>query len=131
MFFRILHRVQFSLRIIIYVVFYRYRDTRNFIEITLRHGWCSVNLLHIFRTPLLKNTSGGLLLMLKWVIASFEFLKENLYLALFISIACMTNIAGSIFEGSSVSGSKPWDSLVFFWKKFKRSCSYSGSILEN
>ena len=34
----------------------------NFIEITLRH-WCSpVNLLLIFRTPFLKNTSGRLLL---------------------------------------------------------------------
>ena len=33
----------------------------NFIEISLRHG-CSVNLLHILRTPFLKNTSGWLLL---------------------------------------------------------------------
>ena len=32
------------------------------IEITLRHGCSSVKLLHIFRTPLLKNTSGRLLL---------------------------------------------------------------------
>ena len=32
------------------------------IEITLRH-WCSpVNLLHLFRTPFPKNTSGGLFL---------------------------------------------------------------------
>ena len=40
-----------------------YRRTRmnNFIEITLRHG-CSVNLLHIFRTPFPKNTSRWLLL---------------------------------------------------------------------
>ena len=34
----------------------------NFIEITLRHGCSSVNLLHIFRTHFLKNTSGWLLL---------------------------------------------------------------------
>ena len=34
----------------------------NFIEITLRHGCSPVNLLHIFRTPFPKNTSGGLLL---------------------------------------------------------------------
>ena len=34
----------------------------NFIEITLRHGCSSVNLLHIFRAPFPKNTSGGLLL---------------------------------------------------------------------
>ena len=34
----------------------------NFIEITLRH-WCSpVNLLYIFRTPFLKNTSEGLIM---------------------------------------------------------------------
>ena len=35
-----------------------------FIEITLRHGSFPVNLLHIFRTPFPKNTSGGLLLNL-------------------------------------------------------------------
>ena len=36
----------------------------NFIEIALWH-WCSpVNLLHIFRPPFSRNTSGGLLLIL-------------------------------------------------------------------
>ena len=35
----------------------------NFIEITLRHGCFPVNLLHIFRTVFLKNTSGCLLLL--------------------------------------------------------------------
>ena len=34
----------------------------NFIEITLRHGCSSVNLLRIFRTPFTKNTPGRLLL---------------------------------------------------------------------
>ena len=34
----------------------------NFIEIALRQGCSPVNLLQIFRTPFLKNTSGGLLL---------------------------------------------------------------------
>ena len=34
----------------------------NFTEITLRRGCSLVNLLHIFRTPFLKNTSGLLLL---------------------------------------------------------------------
>ena len=34
----------------------------NFIEITIWHGCSPVNLLHIFRTPFLKNTSDGLLL---------------------------------------------------------------------
>ena len=37
-------------------------DFSNFIEITLRHGCSSVNLLHIFKAPFPKNTSGGLLL---------------------------------------------------------------------
>ena len=34
----------------------------NIIEIAFQHGCFPVNLLHIFRTPLPKNTSGGLLL---------------------------------------------------------------------
>ena len=32
------------------------------VEITLRHGYSPVNLLHIFRTHFTKNTSGRLLL---------------------------------------------------------------------
>ena len=35
-----------------------------FIEIALRHGCSPVNLLCIFKTPFLKNTSGRLLLKL-------------------------------------------------------------------
>ena len=37
----------------------------NFIGITLRHGCSPVNLLHIFKTPSTKNTSGWLLLLIK------------------------------------------------------------------
>ena len=40
----------------------------NFIEIVLRHGCSPVNLLHIFRTPLPKNTSEG---------AAFEIANAN------------------------------------------------------
>ena len=36
----------------------------NFIEIAPRHGCSPVNLLHIFRTPFFKNTSGCLLLFI-------------------------------------------------------------------
>ena len=36
----------------------------NFVEITLRHGCTTLNLLHIFRTPFTKNTSRWLLLPL-------------------------------------------------------------------
>ena len=38
----------------------------NFIEIELRHGCSPVNLLHIFRTPFPRNTSGWLLLKIEW-----------------------------------------------------------------
>ena len=37
----------------------------NFIEISLWHGCSPVNLLHVFRTPFCKNTSGWLLLWLR------------------------------------------------------------------
>ena len=36
----------------------------NFTEITLRHVCSPVNMLHIFRTPFPKNTTGGLLLII-------------------------------------------------------------------
>ena len=39
----------------------------NFIEITLQHGCSPINLLHIFRTPFLKNTS-------EWLLLSFFFM---------------------------------------------------------
>ena len=38
---------------------------KTFIEITLRHGYSRVNLLHIFRTPFPKKSSGGLLLLIR------------------------------------------------------------------
>ena len=42
----------------------------NFIKIKLRHGCSPVNLLHIFRTPFPKNTSGWLLLIVVLKIVS-------------------------------------------------------------
>ena len=42
---------------------------RNFTEITLQHGWPLVN-LHIFRTPFLKFTSGGLTRLRFWTVTS-------------------------------------------------------------
>ena len=49
-----------------------YLDTFHaaFIEIALRHGWFPVYLLHIFRTPFTRNTSGWLLLKI-WKYCSF------------------------------------------------------------
>ena len=50
----------------------------NFIEITLQHGSSPINLLHIFRTPFSRDTSGWLLLDIHnfeyWIYASnFEY----------------------------------------------------------
>ena len=43
---------------------------KRYFQIALRHGSSPVNLLHIFRTPFLKNISGWLLLyfVLSWII---------------------------------------------------------------
>ena len=49
---------------------------RNFIEIPLRHGCSSVNLLNIFRTPFPKNTPGGLLLYFDDIDICLGFLSQ-------------------------------------------------------
>ena len=41
----------------------------DFNKVALRHGRSPVNLLHIFRTPFLKNTSGRLLVQVGIVIS--------------------------------------------------------------
>ena len=43
-------------------------EAANFIDIALRHVGSPLNLLHIFRTPFPKNTSGGLLLWIERLI---------------------------------------------------------------
>ena len=52
------------------------RVAKQLIEITLQHGWSTVNLLHIFRAPLPRNTSGGRLLMLDMFVFGFDKLKK-------------------------------------------------------
>ena len=49
----------------------------NFFEITLRHGCSPVSLLHIFRIPISKNTSGGLLLTLDFLSEFIEKCVES------------------------------------------------------
>ena len=48
------------------------RSLHNFIEITLQHECSPVNVLHIFRTPFPKNTSGWLLLNLLLYFNAFK-----------------------------------------------------------
>ena len=81
-------------------------------EIGLWHGWFPVNLLHIFRTLLLKNTSEGLLLNL----GIFRYPVNIWYWVL-------------IFISWSISGAK--FNLIFqIWYVYKnvRVCSVSSSI---
>ena len=49
----------------------------NFIEITLRHGCSPVNLLHIFRTPFPKNTSGRLFLWINFTSPKLKVILQN------------------------------------------------------
>ena len=52
----------------------------NFIEMTLQHGCSPVNLLHIFRIPFLKNTSGRLLLNFRYIPnGKMWFYKEQIF----------------------------------------------------
>ena len=49
----------------------------HFIQIALWHGCSPVNLLHIFRTPFPKNTSGGLLLKISRKMFVVKFLFQT------------------------------------------------------
>ena len=49
----------------------------NFIEITLRHGCSSVNLLNVFRAPFYKNVYGGLHLNLLITFSTIILLMVN------------------------------------------------------
>ena len=56
---------------------------RNLIEITFQHGCSPVNLMYIFRTPFLKNTTGRQLLLLEnysfWCTAKFCFWGQSYF----------------------------------------------------
>ena len=47
-------------------------QSNKFIEITLRHGYSSVNLLHACRIRFLKNTSGRLILNIDQIQKKFR-----------------------------------------------------------
>ena len=60
------------------------------IEITLRHGCSPINLLHIFRTPFYKKTSGGLLLEFKTTTVGRHFLHKNEFHTFLSAIISLT-----------------------------------------
>ena len=53
----------------------------NFIEIALRYACCSVNFLHILRTPFLKKTSGWLFLLVAVVVVSCSHVSDRQFKA--------------------------------------------------
>ena len=81
----------------------------NFIEITLRHVCSPVNLLYIFRTPFLKNTSGWLLLIF-WTINVMNFLYT-------LSISCRSQmfLKINIFKNFAILLKRDSDPGVFLW----------------
>ena len=71
----------------------------NFIEITLWHGCSLVNLLHIFRTPLPKSTSGWLLLILTLCIQNpAKHLRWSLLRKWLIVFRCLTGLGNYMFK---------------------------------
>ena len=61
-----------------------YKVAGKFIEIALRHGCCSVDLMHIFRTPFSENTTGWLLLAKVLQVKTAGFVKYYQSMKLFI-----------------------------------------------
>ena len=92
-----------------------------FVEITFRHGCSPVNLLHIFRTPFPKNTSGGLLLIFGgvfWRGLFHRFLKTSLIDQLVIT---------ELMNHPSMTDNYLNDKITIFSNILK----YTGSISEN
>ena len=82
----------------------------NFIEVTLRHGCSPVNLLHIFRTPFLKNTSGWLLLTEPSKMISTGNHQQGRYLNAMLIYCCFDVCTGELFYGEILS----WYKFSFF-----------------
>ena len=75
----------------------------NFVEIALRHGCSPVNLLHFFRTPFRKNTSGGMFLNI-YIHMDSKFFFGKKEFVVFCSIVVMSK--KSIYSYSKISAIK-------------------------
>ena len=90
------------------------QPSSNFIEISLRHGCSPVNLLHIFRTPFPKNTSGRLLLkMWSFAIELCE-LKNKISKLYFLQFQGVNLWKKSFISGMVSNGNFVVNSLMFF-----------------
>ena len=97
----------------------------NFIKIALWEGSSPVNLLHIFRTPFLKNTSGRLLLIFEEMFSEERFIRLQHLLPQIFSKTYKENafykeeviaISRSILKTKLMSN---WHSLTFFYSYLK------------
>ena len=82
----------------------------SFIEITLRHGCSSVNLLQIFKILCPKNTSGGLLLMALFRLKS-SFRSRDIQIFVFPSSPLFLNV-GHCFRRWSKINIKVYDVAI-------------------
>ena len=84
----------------------------NFVEITVRHGFSPVNLLHIFRIPFTRNTSGWLLRYRVRTHLVYTGFDQN-----------SGNCAKDKF-GSNIMSSNVWNSYEFMVKSVKSLTAY-------
>ena len=78
----------------------------NFIEVTFRNGCSPVNLLHIFRTTLSKNTYGEQLLNSLFTQYEDHYASEN------ISLSQIGNIPNLVFTPVTIAVADPAESAV-------------------
>ena len=86
----------------------------NFIDITLRHGCCPVNLLHIFKTLFSNNTSG-------WLLLNFWFKWKQL---------ATTNISRKAFSTQTSAWLLHWLFKFFFYIDFTY-LTFTASFFKN
>ena len=83
-------------------------------------SWCSsVNLLHIFKTPFTKNTSGALLLNFEIVGCLFKWAFSSLYVK-FETLWILSSLTAFFKKGSknSTQFSIGWDNFIFLSQIF-------------
>ena len=93
----------------------------NFVGLALRHGCSPVNLLHIFRTPFLKNISGQLLLNVVSRNINSDILKQSSSIYTLYYINFSSDKAKKSFRSShrrcSVKKGVVRNFAKFTWKK--------------